>query len=157
MNVLNLRGKLTPEQAAFFAPTKPEIELFDLTRDPHEVRNVANDPAYAEVKAELLAALDDWRKNVIEDSGIDDEFRGTGIFPDAPAGVNVDDWVEDHAAKYDFDKYGYPGWFPTRTLAEWEKARAAWQPWVFREPDSKMARPDITHPEMKPGKKAAGK
>ena len=42
MNVLNLQGKLTPEQAAFFAPTKPEVELFDLTKDPHEVHNVAD-------------------------------------------------------------------------------------------------------------------
>jgi N-sulfoglucosamine sulfohydrolase len=157
MNVRNLQGKLTPQQAVFFAPTKPEVELFDLTKDPHEVRNVANDPAYAKVKAELLAALDDWRNNVIRDTGINAEFRGAGIFPDAPAGVKVDDWVEEYATKYDFDKYGYPGWFPTRTLAEWEKARAAWQPWVFRDPGSKMARPDVTHSEKKPGIKAAGK
>ena len=32
MNVLNLQGKLTPEQAAFMAPNKPQIELFDLRK-----------------------------------------------------------------------------------------------------------------------------
>ena len=50
MNVLNLKGKLTPAQAAFFAPRKPDIELFDLRNDPHEVNNVADDPKYAWIK-----------------------------------------------------------------------------------------------------------
>lgn len=149
MNVLNLQGKLNREQAAFFAPTKPEIELFDLRHDPHEVHNVADDPAYAEVKAELLSEMDRWRKEVIHDQGINDEFTGKGVFPDAPPGVNVDDWVEANANKYDFDKYGYPGWFPTRSLADWEQARAAWEPYVFRAPDSLLARPNVVFPEKK--------
>ncbi|MDA0284610.1 MAG: sulfatase [Planctomycetota bacterium] len=154
MNVLHLQGKLNPEQGAFFAATKPEIELFDLRRDPHEVHNVSDDSAYADVKAELLAELHRWRKEVILDQGITDEFTGKGIFPGAPEGVKVDDWIEANAEKYDFDKHGYPGWFPTRSLADWQQARAIWEPWVFRDPHSAMQRPQITHSTKKPTRKS---
>jgi arylsulfatase A-like enzyme len=37
-----------------------EWELYDLLEDPHELRNVADDPAYAAVRAELETAL--WRE-----------------------------------------------------------------------------------------------
>ena len=39
------------------------IELFDLNSDPYEWKNLADDPEYAEVKAELTAKLDDWMKS----------------------------------------------------------------------------------------------
>ena len=152
MNVLNLQGKLTPEQAAFFAPTKPEIELFNLNNDPHELHNLASDPAYAKVKAELLAELDLWRKNVIKDTGVSKDFRAVGVFPDAPPNVNVENWVAANEAKYDFEKSGYPGWYPTRTLAEWQQVRTNWEAWVFRAPDSKMAVPTVTSLENKAAK-----
>ncbi|HAV64712.1 MAG TPA: acetylglucosamine-6-sulfatase [Verrucomicrobiales bacterium] len=38
-------------------PTEPWLELYDLTRDPHEMNNVINDPHYATVLAELKAKL----------------------------------------------------------------------------------------------------
>ena len=145
MNVLNLQGKLTSEQAAFFAPKKPELELFDLKRDPHEVHNVADDPALAKVKAELLAELAKWRKDVIDDEGVSEEFRAAGVFPAAPKDVNVDNWAAANEAKYDFDKHGWPGWYPTRTLADWQEIQAQWQPWVFRATDSKMSRPKVAN------------
>lgn len=145
MNVMNLKGQLTPEQAAFLAATKPEVELFDLRRDPHEVHNVANDPRYAEIKAELLAALGAWRKNVIDDQGVSEDFRAIGVFPDSCPMSKVDDWVEANGDKFDFNRYGWPAWYPTRTLEEWEKARAAWGPYVFRQPTEKAKRPLIVH------------
>ncbi len=76
MNVLNLQGKLTPEQAAFMAPNKPENELFDLRSDPHEVHNVADAPKYAGVKTEMLAELNKWRTDVIEDKGVSEPAVG---------------------------------------------------------------------------------
>ena len=55
----------------------------------------------------------------------------------------MDEWVEANAENYDFQKVGYPAWYPTRTLQEWEKARALWEPYVFREPDQDLPRPVI--------------
>ncbi|WP_413431877.1 sulfatase [Crateriforma spongiae] len=143
MNVLSLEGKLTPEQAAFMSPHKPAVELFDLRKDPHEVHNVADDPEYADVKAELLAELTNWRNDVIHDTGVSDAFRAKGVFPDQRPTATVGQWVQDHADDYDFKTYGVPGWYPTRTLEQWREVREMWEPWVFREPDSTMKRPEI--------------
>lgn len=38
-------------------PDPPEWELFDLEKDPHELRNVYDDPAYADVAQQLKAEL----------------------------------------------------------------------------------------------------
>lgn len=145
MNVLNLQGKLTPQQAAFMAPNKPEIELFDLRRDPHEIDNVADAPEYAEIKAELLRDLETWRTEVIADRGISDAFRGTGVFPDACPLPTVGQWVQNNADDFDFKTYGVPGWYPTRTLEEWETVKALWEPYVFRSPTENVKRPVIPY------------
>lgn len=149
MNVMNLKGELTPAQAAFFAPTKPEIELFDLRKDPHEVNNVADDPAYAEIRTGLLAELEKWRTEVILDKGVTDEFRALNVFPETLTEPTVEKWVAANQANYDFDTVGWPAWYPTRSLEEWEKARKLWEPYVFRGPDEKVARPNITTPKKK--------
>jgi N-sulfoglucosamine sulfohydrolase len=153
MNVLNLTGELTPAQARFLAATKPPIELFDLAKDPHEVNNVAEAPQYADVLARLLAELEAWRTDVIDDQGVSDEFRAAGAFPDQCPVPQVDDWVERNAKNYDFNTSGWPSWYPTRTLEEWRKTRAAWEPWVFRSVDDPIKRPAVVH--SKKAKKAA--
>lgn len=149
MNVVNLQGKLTPQQAAFFAPNKPKIELFDLQHDPHEVNNVADDPGYADIKATLLAELDNWRKNVIDDQGVSSEFRAKAAFPGTRPVGNVDAWVQANLENYDFNKTGWPSWYPTRSLSEWQKARKAWAPYVFRSPTENVPRPSLVYSKKK--------
>ena len=154
MNILHMEGKLTPVQAAFLAPEKPPIELFDLKKDPHEINNLANDPAYAEIKKTLLAELDNWRKEVINDQGVATEFRSLDSpFPKTCPTSTVGEWMDLNADKYDFGKTGFPAWYPTRTLAEWKKARELWKPWVYRDPTSKMERPVISFTKRKKPKK----
>jgi N-sulfoglucosamine sulfohydrolase len=153
MNVLNLQGKLTPEQAAFFAPTKPSVELFGLKSDPYEVHNVADDPEYAAVKTELLAELEKWRRDVIHDQGVSDEFRAKDVFAASCPMDSVDSWVNANLATHDFNKHGWPAWYPTRTLEEWQKARDLWAPYVMRQLDEKVPRPVISHPKKKAAKK----
>lgn len=114
LNVLNLKGELPPEQAAFMAATKPEFELFDLKNDPYELQNLAENPEYATVKSELLNELNNWRENVINDKRVTEEFRNGG----------------------------WPATYPTRSLEEWERVLELWQPWVFREVGSDVERPD---------------
>jgi hypothetical protein len=114
LNILNLRGELPPEQAAFMATVKPAFELYDLKADPYELNNLAEDPEYATLKEELLAELNQWREE-ISDPGVSDGFR----------------------------EGGWPSTYPTRSLEEWEEILTTWEPWVFREPGSDMERPDI--------------
>lgn len=112
MNILNLQGKLNKDQSRFFAPNKPDFELYDIVNDPHELNNLANHPRFASIKDELLAELYSWRES-IEDQGVSDEFRFGGL----------------------------SSAYPTRTLEEWQKRLDAWKPWVFRKPEEEVKHP----------------
>ena len=145
MNVLYLKGDLNPTQALFFRTEKPEYELFDLRSDPHEIKNLAHLMEYSEVKAELMAELTAWRENVIHDQGVSEAFRNSiKKFPESNPEVTVDEWVVHNAENFDFLKTGWPAWFPTRSLESWEDARAKWEPYVYRAPDEKVARPVLS-------------
>ncbi|MDB4276757.1 sulfatase [bacterium] len=158
MNILNIEGKLNKAQALFMADKKPEIELFDLKKDPHEINNLASDPAYAEVKKELLIELNKWRENVIKDQGLIGEFGAANTtFPETCPTSTVGEWVNANVKNYDFFHVGLPGWYPTRTLDDWKKARAMWHPWVFRPANSKMTRPVIPHTKKAKKKKPKAK
>ncbi len=50
---------------------EPEWELYDLRRDPSELRNVVDDPAYAEVRKELEAKLAEYQRRYA-----DEPYRG---------------------------------------------------------------------------------
>jgi hypothetical protein len=56
---LHAAGQL-PElsEKLLFSPTRPREELYELAKDPHQVRNLAGDPAYAAVLAEHRRRLD---------------------------------------------------------------------------------------------------
>jgi N-sulfoglucosamine sulfohydrolase len=41
---------------------RPREELFDLEKDPHELKNVAGDPAYAKTLTDLRENVHEWRK-----------------------------------------------------------------------------------------------
>jgi arylsulfatase A-like enzyme len=53
-------GKLTAGQARLFEAPRARLELYDLRADPWEVRNVADDPRYAEQVRKLAAVLEEW-------------------------------------------------------------------------------------------------
>ncbi|WP_419190081.1 sulfatase [Stieleria marina] len=57
---LNRDGKLSEQQKACFRSPRPKWELFDLARDPGELRNRIDDPAYASTRKLLTKALEDW-------------------------------------------------------------------------------------------------
>ena len=102
MNVMNMKGQLAGAQAAFLAAKKPPEELYDLRKDPHETRNLAADPALADIKKQLRAELETWRK-AVRDEGVTEAFR----------------------------KGGWPAKYPTRTLAEWEEKLQQWRGYLF--------------------------
>ncbi|WP_342807850.1 sulfatase [Alteromonas sp. M12] len=56
--------KLTPHQAQWFRPSKQQNELFDTLNDPHELNNLASNPAYAKVLNRLSSEMDRWLAEV---------------------------------------------------------------------------------------------
>jgi arylsulfatase A-like enzyme len=52
--------KLGPDQWQFWAKKKPLEELYDTRSDPHEIHNLASDPAYFEKLADLRKAHEDF-------------------------------------------------------------------------------------------------
>jgi arylsulfatase A-like enzyme len=59
---LYAEGKLDPIQSFLCQPRQPEEQLFDLTADPHEIRNLVGSPQpeHAAALARLRAELESW-------------------------------------------------------------------------------------------------
>ena len=111
LNVMHMKGQLTPAQDRFMQPHKPIEELYDLRSDPHEINNVAGDPAYKDTLETLRAELERWRQT-INDQGVTEEFRNGG----------------------------WPAHYPTRSLPEWETLLKAWEDHLFRNKPAPGAR-----------------
>jgi len=73
MRRLHAAGKLSGPETQFFEPNKPVEELYDTKTDPHEVENVADDPAHAEILERLREELERWQV----------EIGDTGMVPEA--------------------------------------------------------------------------
>lgn len=82
----DLNERLALDHPAKFSPLlglpAVEVELYDLKKDPSEMHNVADDPAYAHVRAELESAIADWDRS--QTSQVDWSTLG----PDGPANWN---------------------------------------------------------------------
>ena len=87
-------GELNEYQAQWFRETKEDEELFDTVADPHELHNLADDPAYAEKLAELRAEMDRWMEE-IDDKGMMPESEYiASIWSDGEQPVTADPTAE---------------------------------------------------------------
>lgn len=62
-------GTAAPAVALFLTDHKPVEELYDVAADPHEIHNLADDPAYHDKLVEMQNALREWQ-NEIGDIGL---------------------------------------------------------------------------------------
>jgi hypothetical protein len=62
MRRLNAEGKLKGPQKQYFEETKPVEELYDTLNDPHEVRNLADNPKYKSVLERMRRVHKEWVK-----------------------------------------------------------------------------------------------
>lgn len=56
---LHEEGGLTPVQESYFTSPRSAEELYDTRSDPHEINNLADDPAYAGVLSRMRTAFDE--------------------------------------------------------------------------------------------------
>jgi len=78
---LHARDELDETAALLLAEVRPGEELYDLEADPHEIRNLAADPAHRETLEAMRARIDAWIEETgdqgggIEDPGMVQGYR----------------------------------------------------------------------------------
>jgi len=82
---LDANDQLEGIPAQWFSKTRPEVEFYDTWTDPHEVNNLANDPAYANKMTEMRLALNTWEKEYGDMGGIPEPELIRQIWP--PEGI----------------------------------------------------------------------
>ncbi len=69
LRALHEAGKLDAlSEKLLFSPTRPPEELYEWTTDRWQVKNLAGDPAHAQVLADLRGRLDRWMEET-QDQG----------------------------------------------------------------------------------------
>jgi uncharacterized sulfatase len=74
MRTLYKEGKLNENQKPFFESTKPKEELYNVKKDPHQLKNLAEDPAYADVLNKLRKETEKFDKEMTPVSDVFDPF-----------------------------------------------------------------------------------
>ena len=67
-------GTLDEIESLWFRSSKPEEELFDCETDPEELHNLAADPQYSDILAELRTECDRWMEE-LDDMGFINEHE----------------------------------------------------------------------------------
>ena len=83
---LHEAGELTPYQSEHWFGMRPPEELYDLAADPHQINNLASDPAYRAELKHHRQLLFDWMQET------DDQ----GQYPEDPAQLKstFDLWID---------------------------------------------------------------
>ncbi len=69
---LHAEDGLNDVQKLWFQNTKPAEELYDCEKDPHNIHNMAKDPAQKDILLRLRTSLDSWRVETKDKGDIDE-------------------------------------------------------------------------------------
>ncbi|MFC1782664.1 sulfatase [Planctomycetota bacterium] len=119
MRKLYEEGKLNPVQARFMSNERPVEEFYDLETDPHEINNLADDPAYSKILKQHRLILENWIKDT------DDK----GQYPESKEGLKfmLGIWGE-RAVNPEYDPLreefkGFDGSLKELRMKRWEKIK----------------------------------
>ena len=97
---------LTDLQRSMMKVPRPTEELYDIAADPHETRNLADDPSHAETKRRLRNELQRWRDEygdlgTVPEVELLDRWRPGGVEPvtDAPVVTATSDEITAMCAR----------------------------------------------------------
>jgi len=81
LRALHEAGRLDEAQRRWFEPVGEE-RLFDTRADPHELRDLSDDPAHAAVLVRMRDALDAWLERVGDWSEVDEDAMVEAFWPE---------------------------------------------------------------------------
>ena len=79
---LHAAGELVGPEAEMLKGKRPAEQLFDTEADPHEIENLAADPAYQSELQRLRAALDKWQGEVGDLGLVPEDVMYRQMYPD---------------------------------------------------------------------------
>ncbi|MFW6059658.1 MAG: sulfatase [Phycisphaeraceae bacterium] len=85
---LHLEGALEPPQDFLFR-TRPVEELYDTQNDPHELNNLAMEPAHRQTLQRLREALDQWREKYGDMGDVDEAQMVRNWYPNGRQPVTL--------------------------------------------------------------------
>ena len=75
-------GKLTGAQKQWFYPTRYPRELYDVSKDPYEIHNLAYDKGYSKEVQRMSEALHTWQQSIGDMSEIPESQMVKSMWPD---------------------------------------------------------------------------
>ncbi|MEJ2503064.1 MAG: sulfatase-like hydrolase/transferase [Gemmatimonadota bacterium] len=79
---LHAEGSLSGPPTLWLRDSRAPEELYDTDADPHEVRNLASDPAYAEVLDRMRAETDRWMIEIDDRGDVPEDAMVRAMWPD---------------------------------------------------------------------------
>jgi N-sulfoglucosamine sulfohydrolase len=82
-------GELAGAEKLMFRENRPAEELYDCDNDPHEILDLAGDPAYSEILIRLRNKMDEWRNQYGDTGDIPEYLLGEMMWPGKVAPVTA--------------------------------------------------------------------
>ena len=88
------KGELDENQSLWFRETKQVEELFDTENDPHELKNISSDPAYASILNKLRAECERWMGEIDDKGFINEIDLISDFYPNGKAQLTAPPSIE---------------------------------------------------------------
>ena len=129
---LNASGELNAFQAQWFRSAKPEEELFDCEADPHELNNLADDPAYHDKLVELRNECMRWMDEIGDKGNVSEKDLITSFWPDWQQPVTENPIISNEDGLINASCATPGASIGYQVISEGQPATTQWQ--VFTEP-----------------------